>query len=90
MTQDSKDWRFIGNNSHRWENNPEEEGAVAIWKEFLGTRPDEILAQILGLRDQSAVEERDWYTATSLIQWLMSPVGKAFLEKMGCRPHSSP
>jgi hypothetical protein len=79
-------WRFHGSHRDRlvqggW---PREEKIHAAWVKYATSRrdPDVILAQILGEDDQ-APSARDWYVATSVIQWLATNVGMHILEAAG-------
>lgn len=57
-----------------------------VWIAFFsGKDPDRGLSLILG--DARAPSARDWYVATSVIQWLATNVGMALLEAAGFRHH---
>jgi len=45
---------------------------------------DGMLAQILGV-DADSVSERDWYVATTIVQWLATNVGQSVLLDAGYR-----
>ena len=85
----SKNWRFHGalydrTQSGRW---PRETKMHAAWMKIAnpsgrgGNDPDQLLSQIL--KDGSAPSARDWYVATSVIQWLATNVGMTVLEAAG-------
>lgn len=87
-----EDWRFIGWNPERRFSMPRELAIVEAWKRYFkrsggkadGTsRPiDAMLAQILGL-DSDSISERDWYVATTVVQWLATNVGQCVLFDAG-------
>lgn len=45
---------------------------------------DQILAGILGV-DADTIGERDWYVATTIVQWLATNVGQCVLFEAGYR-----
>ncbi len=54
----------------------------AAWMKLLTSKdPDHLLTQILD--DKSAPSARDWYVATSVVQWLATSVGMTVLEAAG-------
>jgi hypothetical protein len=80
----AKNWRFHGalwerTKSGHW---PREAKMHAAWMKLAtSSNPDYLLSQIL--RDDSAPSARDWYVATSVIQWLATSVGMTVLEAAG-------
>ena len=85
----SKNWRFHGalydrTQSGHW---PREAKMHAAWMKIAnpsgrgGNDPDQLLSMIL--KDGSAPSARDWYVATSIIQWLATNVGMTVLEAAG-------
>lgn len=87
-----EDWRFQGYSPQRRLTMPREMAMVEAWKHYFknsagssnGTSApmDKILAQILGV-EQDTVTERDWYVATSIVQWLATNVGQRILSDAG-------
>lgn len=87
-----EDWRFMGWNPERRFTMPRELAMVEAWKHYFkrtggqangGSRPiDGMLAQILGL-DADSISERDWYVATTVVQWLATNVGQCVLFDAG-------
>jgi len=55
----------------------------AAWQKLASQNhdPDTLLSQIL--KEDQAPSARDWYVATSLIQWLATNVGMTVLEAAG-------
>jgi hypothetical protein len=89
------DWRFDGYNPTRRKSMPREAAMIDAWRHYFTrsagsangtTAPmDAILAQILfgeksGPND---VTERDWYVATTIVQWLATNVGQCVLFDAG-------
>lgn len=85
----AKNWRFHGalydrTQSGHW---PREAKMHAAWMKLAnrsgggGNDPDHLLSQIL--KDDHAPSARDWYVATSVIQWLATNVGMTVLEVAG-------
>ena len=85
----SKNWRFHGalyerTKSGHW---PRETKMHAAWMKLAsgsgqgGRDPDHLLSQIL--KDDHVPSARDWYVATSVIQWLATNVGMTVLEAAG-------
>lgn len=85
----AKNWRFHGalyerTQSKHW---PRETKMHAAWMKLAGERcpggrdPDRLLSQIL--KDDCPPSARDWYVATSVIQWLATNVGMTVLEAAG-------
>lgn len=87
-----EDWRFMGWNPERRFSMPRELAMVEAWKHYFkrsggpadGTsKPiDGMLASILGL-DTDSITERDWYVATTVVQWLATNVGQCVLFDAG-------
>jgi hypothetical protein len=85
-TEDAIDWRFVSHMDYRRATMPRERDMVEAWKAYLkraGTgpdsRPDLVLSQIIG----DAPSVRDWYVATSVLQWLATNCGMSVLEAAG-------
>jgi len=82
----AKGWRFRGAHYDRvrasrtsW---PREAQMHEAWAKLMGSRnPDHSLARIL--RDDRVPSARDWYVATSVVQWLATNVGMTVLEAAG-------
>lgn len=82
----SKSWRFHGAlferiHSGHW---PREAKMHAAWMKLATSNsggPDTLLSHIL--RDDHVPGARDWYVATSVIQWLATSVGMTVLEGAG-------
>lgn len=82
----------VGFNAHRLRN--EEGGYFDIEINFVKAINDEIkrnsqcLAQIVGDPDKKYwIDERDEKVALSVIQWLGTPVGQGFLDKVSKMPN---
>jgi hypothetical protein len=90
-----QDWRFDGYNPTRRKAMPREAAMIDAWRHYFKhsagtangtTMPmDAILARILfgegsGPND---VTERDWYVATTIVQWLATNVGQCVLFDAG-------
>ena len=84
--QAAKNWRFHGalwerTQSGNW---PRETKMHAAWMKLVtshGGSPDCLLASIL--KEELTPSARDWYVATSVIQWLATNVGMTVLEAAG-------
>lgn len=85
--QAAKNWRFHG---ARWERTqsgqwPRETRMHAAWMKLASCSeesPDRLLTQIL--REEDLIPSvRDWYVATSVVQWLATNVGMTVLEAAG-------
>jgi hypothetical protein len=81
----AKNWRFHGalyerTQSAYW---PREAKMHAAWIKLASQNrdPDTLLSQIL--KDDNPPSARDWYVATSLVQWLATNVGMTVLEAAG-------
>jgi hypothetical protein len=81
----AKNWRFYGalyerTQSGHW---PRETKMHAAWMKLASQNrdPDMLLSQIL--KEDHAPSARDWYVATSVIQWLATNVGMTVLEAAG-------
>lgn len=90
--ENEEDWRFMGWNPERRFSMPRELAMVEAWKHYFkrsagkanGTSSplDGLLAGILGV-DADSVTERDWYVATTVVQWLATNVGQCVLFDAG-------
>jgi hypothetical protein len=89
-----EDWRFAGYNPMRRKTMPREAAMVDAWRHYFtksagkanGTSApmDAILSQILfGEESPNEVTERDWYVATTIVQWLATNVGQCVLFDAG-------
>lgn len=82
----AKNWRFHGAlferiHSGHW---PREDKMHAAWMKLATSHSggsDHLLSQIL--KEDPAPSARDWYVATSVIQWLATSVGMTVLERAG-------
>jgi hypothetical protein len=75
-------WRFVGRGADRLLRNPREAAVVAQWSAYIlrnGKAPDAVMEQLIGLEPTP----RDWYVATSIIQWLATNVGRCILTESG-------
>jgi hypothetical protein len=82
----AKNWRFHGAYYERTQSGhwPREAKMQAAWMKLANTNqggPDHLLSSVLN--DGTAVSARDWYVATSVIQWLATNVGMTVLEGAG-------
>ena len=86
--EESKSWRFYGSHYDRIESGhfPREAKIQAAWMKLAtgnpGRDPDVLLANSI-LKEDKAPSARDWYVATSVIQWLATNVGMTVLEAAG-------
>jgi hypothetical protein len=91
-----EDWRFMGYKPERRQSMPRELAMHAAWKRYFTrsagaadgtTAPmDKLLAQILGnddRYDRDSITDRDWYVATTVVQWLATNVGQSILFDAG-------
>ena len=83
----AKNWRFHGAHHARTQSGhwPREAKMHAAWMKLANGNqggPDHLLAKAI-LNDDSAPSARDWYVATSVIQWLATNVGMTVLEQAG-------
>jgi hypothetical protein len=82
----AKNWRFLGAFWERTQHGhwPRETKMHAAWMKLItssGGSPDRLLSQVLG--EDQAPSARDWYVATSVVQWLATNVGMTVLEAAG-------
>jgi hypothetical protein len=83
----AKNWRFHGAHHERTKSvhYPREAKMQAAWMKLANSNqggPDHLLSKGI-LNDGSAPSARDWYVATSVIQWLATNVGMTVLEAAG-------
>jgi hypothetical protein len=81
--------KFQGRSTHRYKDNPMEKAFAAAWqKENDTSRPGKKYSLMEYLFAENGEEcgspradlsKRDWEVANTVIQWLGSPVGQAFL-----------
>lgn len=76
----AEDWRYIGALHERTTNGtwPREAKIHKAWKDLID---DFKLASIL--QEKTVPSARDWYVATSIVQWLATNVGMTVLEAAG-------
>ena len=84
--ESAKNWRFHGAMYDRTQGGswPREAKMHAAWMKLATAGredPDHLLSQIL--KDDRSPSARDWYVATSVIQWLATNVGMTVLEAAG-------
>jgi hypothetical protein len=81
----AKNWRFHGAHHTRTQSDscPREVKMHSSWMKLATSNrdPDQLLSQIL--KDDHVPSARDWYVATSVIQWLATNVGMTVLEGAG-------
>jgi len=81
----AKNWRFHGAHYERTQKDhwPREAKMHAAWMKLATSNrdPDDLLSKIL--KDDHIPSARDWYVATSVIQWLATNVGMTVLEGAG-------
>ena len=88
-----EDWRFMGYKPERRQSMPRELAMHAAWKHYFMRSAgaanntvaplDKLLAQILGEGDRDTITDRDWYVATTVVQWLATNVGQNILFDAG-------
>lgn len=84
-TEEAVDWRFASHLDYRRATMPREREIVAAWRAYLqqnrggGSQTDHVMSQIIG----DAPSPRDWFVATSVIQWLATNCGMTVLEQAG-------
>lgn len=80
---------LYGYQTHRFKNNPEERRFAVAWHH---QQAGKTLAYLLGngVQPSDMVSARDNDVAATVIQWLGSPVGRAFLEELGYTKASKP
>lgn len=78
------DWRYEAALANRVKDgfHPAEARMVASWKRQMGNDPDDTLAKVLRV-DRDDVTRRDWYVATSVVQWLGTNIGSLVVEGGG-------
>ena len=71
-----------GRNTHRWKDNEMEERFARIWEAY--DEEHHILEYMLSSRtnEREPVDENTQEDIATIIQWLGSPVGLSFLEKV--------
>ena len=84
----AKNWRFHGAHHARTlsASFPREVKMQAAWMKLMSDRPgsggpDQLLASVLG--EDHVPSARDWFVATSVVQWLATNVGMTVLEAAG-------
>jgi hypothetical protein len=71
-------WRYIGARSSRLEHNPRERKIVSAWAKYMTD------SKLMAIFEESARPSmRDWFVATTIVQWLATNVGMAVLEEAG-------
>lgn len=80
----------VGSSAHRTANNPEEKRFAEAWTQ--SNRFGNTLAHLLNEkgwgRHSPEPTKRDRFVAATVVQWLGSPVGQAFLHQLGYRRES--
>src|SRR4029077_8009283 len=83
--QAAKNWRFCGAFWERTQNGhwPREAKMHAAWRKLASSQdsPDGLLSRIL--KEDGSPSARDWYVATTVVQWLATSVGMTVLEAAG-------
>ena len=83
--ESAKSWRFHGAHYERTQKDhwPREAKMHASWMKLATSNrdPDQLLSNIL--KEDHVPSARDWYVATSVIQWLATNVGMTVLEAAG-------
>jgi len=84
----AKNWRFHGAHHTRTQSAsfPREAKMHAAWMKLMSDRPgsggpDQLLSMVL--KEDHTPSARDWYVATSVVQWLATNVGITVLEAAG-------
>lgn len=72
-------WRHIGARPERLAQNPREAKIVNEWRHVAD---DRTLSSILNEEGKQPTP-RDWYVATSIVQWMATNVGQSLLEAAG-------
>lgn len=82
---EAKDWRYVTHwkAQQRLGYNPRERKIIDAWKKQLEPYPDRTLAQILWEETARVPSVRDWYVATSVVQWMATNIGMSLLEAAG-------
>jgi hypothetical protein len=77
-------WRYEAAFSTRLTDglHPREARIIAAWRAYMADNPDHRLSQVLHDRDNH-VTRRDWYVATSVVQWLATNIGMLIVEAAG-------
>lgn len=91
VLETNTDWRFRGRGFERTATNPREQKIVTAWRAYMtggpADRSDFKLAQVLGEADENGARAyptvRDWFVATTVVQWLATNVGQSILEAAG-------
>lgn len=75
-------WRYLGARPGRLKTDVRERRIVEAWMEQVKDRE---LGLILSEKNEEAIHpsSRDWYVATSVVQWLVTNVGREVLRKAG-------
>ncbi len=81
----SQNWRFKGAHCTRVEHNPRELAIVQAWAQFMDDRKlGQLLSEAFDPGESVACPSpRDWFVATSVVQWLATNVGSSILEAAG-------
>lgn len=77
-------WRFEAALSSRLTDglHPREARIIRAFHNYMRSDPDGRLQQILKDKDHD-VTRRDWYVATSIVQWLATNIGMSIVEEAG-------
>lgn len=78
----TKDWRYMGRGHDRATDghHPRETKMLKAWRELVDDRH---LSMIVDNNEHGIPSPRDWYVATSVVQWLATNVGVSVLEGAG-------
>ncbi len=71
-------WRYLGARASRMEHNPRERKIISAWTKLAD---DHLLSALLNQDAQPST--RDWYVASTVVQWLATNVGMSVLEAAG-------
>mgnify|MGYP001560887655 FL=1 len=84
-----RSWRFEAALAERVTNgfHPAEARMIDAWRRAMHGGPegdpDIRFAMVLKLDGPTEVTRRDWYVATSVVQWLATNIGSCFIEQAG-------
>lgn len=81
QTPTGYDWRYRGVMHKRVQTNPREARMIRAWSDKVGDH--ELGLVMFGGDRMSFPTARDWYVATSVVQWLATNVGMGVLEAAG-------
>jgi len=79
------DKRFVGKHANRWKQHAVEQAVAEYWEQENNGRTDSrsLLGYLLSADNRGASPtDAEWLVASTLIQWLGSPIGRHFLAKL--------